>query len=471
MLFKIIIWFQLIYLGNLSQKSFTTMPRDICMGTEGVRVTVRSKVVKPDPNRSQRQVEMPAGNSQGLSITTFNRGRSAGLHNTHVTSDSRKETTRDKYKTTYRSESRSTTHRRFDNLHRRSSSASYLSTKRNYEIPKCKDMEPSITVYSSKQPDKHHQTAYKNLNEPRGYNRSFDIDDRRARPFSRYNSRGDTYQGQSHINNNYKSYDCYRKSYKYDIQSKHGEHKSARTPHRTRREREESDFDYYLRRLQGDKNVPIYRRFATYRVHDKLDVSDDDLIMGWERLNPQGSRDCYYKSFGNLYHWTFPQIALIGSSHVEHLDKMKNDFEFPQRTRDLLSHCSFLGVGGLCWWKCVNELNGIFKNSYKKEKYGNVWHKFDQSEKSASFFVIILGSNDASDLNCRLADLKEKLGARTFARVAAMETDEWLERFKPFISFHSSNSGKCSGTQLLFQVSQPTIQVAGVIGPEYNYVE
>ena len=135
-----------------------------------------------------------------------------------------------------------------------------------------------------------------------------------------------------------------------------------------------------MKYLRGNMNVPIYRRFASYRVHDRHVITDDDLKTGWARLNPQGSNDCYYKSYGNLYHWQFPSVALLGSSHVTHIDRMKNDAELPQRTRDFLSNCSFLGVGGLCWWKCVNELNGIFTSTYKKEKYGNVWSDFDKTD-------------------------------------------------------------------------------------------
>ena len=157
--------------------------------------------------------------------------------------------------------------------------------------------------------------------------------------------------------------------------------------------------------------------------------------MGWNRLNPQGSHDCYYKSFGNLYHWSFPTVALLGSSHITHLERMKNDKELPQRTRDFLANCHFLGVGGLCWWKTVNELNGIFTTESKRKKYGNVWADFDKSNKSPSFYVIVLGSNDTSDLDCRLRFLKANLNAKDYAKEADLEVAEWFESLKPFIKY------------------------------------
>ena len=87
-----------------------------------------------------------------------------------------------------------------------------------------------------------------------------------------------------------------------------------------------------------------------------------------------------------------PCITYIGSSHVRHMGKLKLDQTTTEAVASLLTNSHFVGVGGLKWCTCADELNGIFKSSTKARKYGNQWEKYDGKGVNCHYQIPVLGS-------------------------------------------------------------------------------
>ena len=96
-----------------------------------------------------------------------------------------------------------------------------------------------------------------------------------------------------------------------------------------------------------------------------------------------------------------PTIIFVGSSHVAHLkdvtEKTKMLAHTPKKFVDFLADARYVGCGGLKYWSAPQELNGIFHDDWKAEKYGNLWAAYDELNFTPEWWVGILGSNDTDD--------------------------------------------------------------------------
>ena len=116
--------------------------------------------------------------------------------------------------------------------------------------------------------------------------------------------------------------------------------------------------------------VPIYRRYVNHFTPHTLECSDGDRAQSWLRLYPDGE-DPFYNSYGRLKYKGFPCVCFVGDSNIVHLSNHSAGGSFPTRVQDFLEDACYVGVGGLTWWKCKDELNGIFDSDVKLKRYGN----------------------------------------------------------------------------------------------------
>ncbi len=139
--------------------------------------------------------------------------------------------------------------------------------------------------------------------------------------------------------------------------------------------------------------IPIYERYYPRVQRPELYVGETDIELAWSRvaINPNKLNG----SFNLLAQHPIPTVCFVGSSHVSHLLEYKYQPNFPSRHGTLLANSLFVGVGGLKWHTAERELNGVFSSHHKFVKYGNQWQAYDYKDKLSSYFVTMVGSNDA----------------------------------------------------------------------------
>ena len=184
---------------------------------------------------------------------------------------------------------------------------------------------------------------------------------------------------------------------------------------------------------QYNMNIPIYRRYKYDRQRETVIRCKEDDDIAWDRLNCVGKEDCYYQSYGSLFHWGYPRIMIVGSSHVKNMAVARMNGNLPERCYRFIRGAQLLGVGGLMWWRCSTELNGVFVSKSKGDNYGNVWEKYDRLSYNPDYSFVICGSNDTSDLNCRLLDIRERYSHEEYLAKANIEMNKWFNALKPHI--------------------------------------
>ena len=136
-------------------------------------------------------------------------------------------------------------------------------------------------------------------------------------------------------------------------------------------------------------HIPIYRRHRNRFTPYVYECSQEDFQIGSDILYPAND-DPYFAKYGRLKSYGYPQICFVGDSNVVHLKRASTDRHLPQRVWDFLKPASYVGVGGLTWWKCENELHGKFSSRDKFRRYGYQWRDFDCGKYHPAYFIIMV---------------------------------------------------------------------------------
>ncbi len=100
----------------------------------------------------------------------------------------------------------------------------------------------------------------------------------------------------------------------------------------------------------------------------------------------------------------------------------------PNYHQKFISKSQFVAIGGLKWWTCRDNLNGIGLSDAKKEDYGDQWGQFQQLDIKPAYAVVTMGTNDCENMNCHLEHLKAmNLAPEVLASSIERDTNEWLD--------------------------------------------
>ncbi len=212
----------------------------------------------------------------------------------------------------------------------------------------------------------------------------------------------------------------------------------------------DTSFCYSMDELP-ERDVPIYRRSRIYLEHRARIINENDAKFADERLQPPKESNRFARSFDIMADIGPPKVTYVGSSHVHHLMEMKFSESLPEHTRTFLSKSAFVGCGGLKFWSCKDELNGVFTSQYKLEKYGDLWHKYSVLDFKPDWVVTILGSNDCDDYWGYLMRFLAEEGKEKYQLHLENDIHIWIEALIPHIvNYFKTLQEKCKNACLAY---------------------
>ena len=180
--------------------------------------------------------------------------------------------------------------------------------------------------------------------------------------------------------------------------------------------------------------VPIYQRVVNPRTKHILVYTLDDIAQANERVwfNDDEAR------LKNAIPWqsthTPRPVLFIGDSHATHLKSLNQAQSLPNYHRKFLSVSHYVAIGGLKWWTCKDNLNGIGLSDAKKDDYGDQWGQFLGLNIKPAYAVVTMGTNDCDDMNCHLEHLKAmNLDPEVLAKSIERDSKDWLDSLFPTI--------------------------------------
>ncbi len=136
--------------------------------------------------------------------------------------------------------------------------------------------------------------------------------------------------------------------------------------------------------------VPIYQRVVNPRRQHPLVYTLDDIALA--SFNDDEAR------LKNAIPWQRANnprpVLFIGDSHATHLKTMKIACSLPNYHQKFLRESYYVAIGGLKWWTCKNNLNGIGLSDAKQEDYGVQWAQFKSLDIKPAYAVVTMGTND-----------------------------------------------------------------------------
>ena len=180
--------------------------------------------------------------------------------------------------------------------------------------------------------------------------------------------------------------------------------------------------------------VPIYQRVVNPRISHPLVYTLEDIAQANDRVwfNDDEAR------LKNAIPWQSTNqprpVLFIGDSHATHLKSLKVAATLPNYHKKFLSASHFVAIGGLKWWTCRDNLNGIGLSDAKKDEFGDQWGQFKSLDVTPAYAVVTMGTNDCDDMNCHLEHLKAmNLAPDVLATSIERDSKEWLDALFPVI--------------------------------------
>ena len=202
----------------------------------------------------------------------------------------------------------------------------------------------------------------------------------------------------------------------------------------------------------------MYKRNRCLGIKPPLHVTERDIMLQKQVLCCDPDYDLFERPFRLVHTAGKPAITFIGSSHVYRMNELQELTKIPDRVKDFLSECKFVGVGGLKFWTAEDELNGIFTCEEKLKRYGNQWEKYTNTYHEAEWAIVMLGGNDTDDSHGYFQLQGSKLCHMEFVSQLPKDIKAWLNDLRPHVvSFIKTIQDKCKKARIGYVLIMPRI--------------